>query len=145
MMQRQFLQHHLKVLCHQARPVFFIVKMKQVHDCQGVAGSIRQISNIVYYGSSLAGQLSWLERRNHNPQVGGSNPSPATKFSPVFRASFLLQKKPNNQTSNVGTVLVQLVRLVLFKTAKKEQGFANPPIYTVAPVFQIDGVGLDFI
>ena len=83
-MRQQFLQHLLKPLYHLARLVFFIVKMKQEHGSQEVVGYIRQISNIVYYGSSLAGQLSWLERRNHNPQVGGSNPSPATIKFPLF-------------------------------------------------------------
>ena len=83
-MRQKFNSQLLKQLYHQVRPAFFIVKMKQVHAFWGAVGSIRQISNIVYYGSSLAGQLSWLERRNHNPQVGGSNPSPATIKFPLF-------------------------------------------------------------
>jgi hypothetical protein len=29
---------------------------------------------------TVAGELSWLEQRNHNPEVGGSSPSPATSF-----------------------------------------------------------------
>ena len=83
-MVQKFLQQLLKQPYHQVRLAFFIVRMKQVHAFWEAVGSIRQISNIVYYGSSLAGQLSWLERRNHNPQVGGSNPSPATIKFPLF-------------------------------------------------------------
>ena len=40
----------------------------------------------------VAGELSWLEQRNHNPEVGGSNPSPATNTTPDFGRGFCSER-----------------------------------------------------
>jgi hypothetical protein len=47
-------------------------------DDQGRRGDAVDVFFQAFVGMVMAGQLSWLEQRNHDPCVGGSNPSSAT-------------------------------------------------------------------
>ncbi len=42
------------------------------------------------------GMEQLVARRAHNPKVGGSNPSPATRSNPVFFRVFLCPKETSN-------------------------------------------------
>jgi hypothetical protein len=47
-----------------------------------------------------AGVAQWLEQRNHNPRVGGSNPSSGTERKPRYRGVFSYSETGFNERSN---------------------------------------------